>query len=75
MARRTSAVAATEYPELLTTEDVARILRVSKPTLALWRSKNEGPRWIKVGRVVRYPKTDFDAWYAALASGGEKVSA
>jgi DNA-binding transcriptional regulator YiaG len=40
---------------LLTPERVADFLSVSKETLAQWRSKRRGPRYIKLeNRLVRY---------------------
>lgn len=39
----------------------AEILGLKEGTLAVWRSKNwnRGPRYKKVGRKVRYRKTDL----------------
>lgn len=59
--------------ELLTPNEVARILKVPVGTLANWRSFNpfKGPPWIKLNRnpgkkerfaPVRYLKTDVESW-------------
>jgi predicted DNA-binding transcriptional regulator AlpA len=29
---------------------------------ANWRSTGEGPRFIKVGKLVRYPMVEVEAW-------------
>ena len=56
--------------QLMTLQDGAEYLKVSKSTLYSWRSKNEntgptkGPRSIKLGKHVRYRRTDVDAWVA-----------
>ena len=31
-------------------------------TLEIWRVQGVGPRYIKVGRFVRYRQSDLDAW-------------
>jgi excisionase family DNA binding protein len=48
---------------LATTEEVAAVLRdVPKHTLEQWRSQGRGPKYIKVGRHVRYRWADVNAW-------------
>lgn len=31
-------------------------------TLEIWRVQGRGPRWIKIGRLVRYDEADLDAY-------------
>ena len=31
-------------------------------TLEIWRVQGRGPKYIKVGRFVRYRESDLDAW-------------
>jgi hypothetical protein len=31
-------------------------------TLEIWRVQGRGPKYIKVGRLVRYRESDLDAW-------------
>lgn len=38
-----------------TPSELARRWRISRKTLANWRSLGRGPRWIKIGHAVRYP--------------------
>lgn len=42
---------------------------IGKPprTLGQWRYLGKGPRYLKVGRDVRYRKVDVDAWLEANA--------
>ena len=48
---------------LLTVEDAAAHLKISKHTLNRWRVTGEGPPFIKYGpRLVRYLLTDLDGW-------------
>lgn len=35
---------------------------VGVPTLANWRVKGKGPRFVKVGGRVRYPIADVEKW-------------
>ena len=48
---------------LLTVEDAAAHLKISKHTLNRWRVTGEGPPFIKYGpRLIRYLVTALDAW-------------
>ena len=44
---------------------------ISEDTLSDWRYRRngKGPRWIKVGRLVRYTKADLDAYLASRHMG------
>jgi len=48
--------------ELITTNEAAIILGVRAQTLAMWRLYKRGPRFIKVGRLVRYRRADLEAF-------------
>jgi predicted DNA-binding transcriptional regulator AlpA len=45
-----------ELDELLTTEECAKLLRMSPHTLTDWRVDRRGPPFVRFGRAVRYPK-------------------
>jgi predicted DNA-binding transcriptional regulator AlpA len=45
---------------LLDTEQSARYLGSSEPTLERWRRLNTGPDWVKLGGLVRYRKSALD---------------
>jgi hypothetical protein len=48
---------------LLDTYAAARMLGLRHPgTLCNWRSKNQGPAFIRVGRNIRYSLEDLQAW-------------
>lgn len=49
----------------LTPEQVALILQVHRRTLSNWRSAGRGPRYVHMGRRVRYRMADVDAWTVA----------
>jgi hypothetical protein len=51
---------ALRYPE-----DAAEFLGCSVWTLAEWRCKGIGPRFVKVGGRVRYAPEDLTAWIAS----------
>ncbi len=42
---------------LLTAPDTAKLLRVSLSWLAKARLSGDGPRFVKIGRSVRYPES------------------
>ena len=48
--------------QLLDTLEVARLIGVHPQTLSTWRSQSQGPRWIKVGRKVKYRPNDVGDW-------------
>lgn len=48
--------------ELLTTDELSEYLKVPTRTLHAWRYKRTGPRGIRVGRHVRYRRSDVDEW-------------
>lgn len=47
---------------LLDTSDLAALLTNKSNTIEGWRIKGVGPRYIKVGRLVRYRIEDVEAW-------------
>ncbi len=50
--------------DLLTVREVASLIRVSKPTLDRWRTEGRGPRYVRVGTRVLYPKTEVERFLA-----------
>lgn len=48
--------------ELLTLQQVAELLDVSPNTIYYWRYQGTGPRGHKVGKWVRYWRSDVIAW-------------
>lgn len=47
---------------LLWPEEVAEVLGVPVGTLANWRYQGRGPAFVKVGRHVRYRRSDVAGW-------------
>jgi hypothetical protein len=52
--------------KLMDQEEVAEFLRISERTLEYYRCKNIGPRFIKIGKLVRYRKCDVIAYIKGL---------
>ncbi|WP_395695054.1 helix-turn-helix transcriptional regulator [Nocardioides sp.] len=48
--------------DFLTTEELAAYLKVPVPTVRAWRHNGTGPKGIRLGRHVRYRRTDVDRW-------------
>ena len=46
----------------LTEREVAKQIRVSLASLRRWRLLQRGPRFIKVGALVRYRPEDLEQW-------------
>jgi predicted DNA-binding transcriptional regulator AlpA len=56
---------------LLTEHDVARITGLSLASVRRWRLWRQGPRFLKLGRAVRYQREDLAAWLQSRPGGGE----
>ena len=54
--------------ELLTPAELADYLKVPVKTLYDWRYERKGPTSIKIGRHLRYRRTDVDDWLDRQAS-------
>ena len=51
-------------PLLLAVGDVARLLNVSRLTVFRWRSAGRLPLPVKIGRVVRWRRSEIETWIA-----------
>jgi Helix-turn-helix domain len=45
-----------EDQEFLNTNEAAPILKVEPETLVAWRSRGQGPKYMKFGKLVRYTR-------------------
>jgi predicted DNA-binding transcriptional regulator AlpA len=57
--------------EFLADTDVAKRLPVRVHTLRKWRREDRGPKFFRIGALVRYRAEDLDAWLASRPSGGD----
>jgi excisionase family DNA binding protein len=48
--------------EFFDEKGLCALLSISSVTATKWRAKAKGPPFIKVGRLVRYRRSDVDAW-------------
>lgn len=49
--------------ELITTEEIAMLLKLSPSTIKAWRVKKMGPAYIRItGRTCRYRMKDITEW-------------
>lgn len=55
-------------PELLTMASLAELLGIPVRTLSKWNSTGTGPRFIRMGKHVRYHRADVEAWLNARRS-------
>jgi len=57
--------------DLLKADEVAVKLKVSEPTLRLWRSKGKGPKFIKMSKgIIRYSPSDIEDYLKSKTFGG-----
>ena len=59
---------------LLDEKELSRLFRVSIGTLRFWRTIGRGPRYRKVGQLVRYAPSDVHEWLNRRPTGGEVVA-
>jgi excisionase family DNA binding protein len=45
--------------------EAAEYLRSSESTLAKKRLNGDGPSFVRIGRAIRYRRSDLDAWMSA----------
>jgi predicted DNA-binding transcriptional regulator AlpA len=57
---------------LLSPTDVSRFLGVPCGTLANWRYQGLGPKYLRVGRHVRYRHEDVAAWVESQITGHDR---
>lgn len=53
------------FEPLWSVEQVSSMLGVAVATMYDWRYDGKGPRWIKVGRYLRYRPSEVRAWLEA----------
>ena len=60
---------------LLTTEEVADLIKVAEVTVRKWRLNGLGPRFTRCGASIRYSRPDLDAWILSrtVASTSESL--
>ena len=54
-----------EHDPLLKPQELAAWLGTSAGSLAQMRYRGQGPRFVKTGKLVRYRRSDIDAWLDA----------
>jgi len=55
-----------DHDQLLDAHELAEWLAVPVATLYQWRYTGNGPRALKVGRHLRYRRSDVEAWLETL---------
>jgi len=54
--------------KLLSQRELRNLLSQSDSTLERWRREGKGPRFIKIGRSVRYRESDVEAFLEEVNS-------
>ena len=54
---------------LMTEQQLADALQMHPQSLADWRHRSSGPRYVKLGRCVRYRIADVEEWLESRAVG------
>jgi Helix-turn-helix domain len=52
---------------LLPEDEAAREIKVQKQTMAAWRNRNQGPPYVKVGRLIYYRPSHLREWLESRA--------
>lgn len=56
--------------DIMTTEELAKKWKMNPGSLANWRSEKKGPKFVKLGRKVRYKLKDIERF--EKSSGGSR---
>jgi hypothetical protein len=56
-------------------KELSGLLRVSRGTLRAWRCQSKGPRYRKIGQLVRYSPQDVREWLFRQPTGGSSLKA
>ncbi len=59
---------------LLDEKQLAGALRISVASARRWRLIRQGPRFLKVGKSVRYRPEDVELWLESRPTGGENLN-
>ena len=65
-AEQKNITSALPFPALMTEREVAANTGISISLLRQMRRRGDGPAFVKVGALVRYPATAFAAWIDSL---------
>ena len=60
--------------QTLTEIEVAQILKCTTAALRRWRREGRGPRFIRVGRLIRYRLADVEEFLESNASSSRAAS-
>ena len=58
---------------LLEEKDLAGKLQVSLGTLRSWRTDGKGPRFHRIGQMIRYAPSDVKTWLLSRQGGGDEL--
>ena len=58
--------------KLFTESSLAKYLECTAAALRRMRREKRGPRWVRVGRLVRYPRRWVEEWLQANEGGGQQ---
>lgn len=61
-----------QLPEIPTVPEVSDATGIPEATLRWYRSVGKGPKCFRVGRRIRYRKSDVIAWFAAQESASAR---
>jgi excisionase family DNA binding protein len=52
----------TDLPEMITRRQLAEYLGMTEPALSMMVGRRQGPKFIRLGRSIRYRREDVIAW-------------
>ena len=59
---------------LLTEQEAAELLNLSRRTLEAWRRRGKGPRFTKLGKLVRYRLQDVEQFITRNLNHGSRTA-
>ncbi len=58
---------------LLNEGEVAQLLQCTKSALRRWRREGRGPRFVRLGRLIRYSPSDLEEFIEQNSVGGAQL--
>lgn len=59
---------------LMTTDELSQYLQIPRATIYRWRQDRVGPKAVRVGKHLRWRRTDVDRWLDEQSDNDREVA-
>jgi excisionase family DNA binding protein len=57
----------------MTTDELSEFLRIPRASIYRWRQDGSGPKAVRVGKHLRWRRSDVEAWLDGLAQDDRRA--